>query len=108
MPLRNSRSRHQIASPTDYIKPGWENLQPGFSVALYTESLIVSPSVDMAGTSITKIAKPNSRQREILEVVLKHGWDYMRLLLSSNEAEEPELPPQRFCNEFLSISGPSM
>ncbi|MFO8039456.1 MAG: AarF/ABC1/UbiB kinase family protein [Sodalinema sp.] len=60
----------------------------------------------MAGNSITKITKPNSRQREILEVVLKHGWDYMRLLLSSNQAEEPELPPPTVLQRIFVDLGP--
>jgi ubiquinone biosynthesis protein len=32
------------------------------------------------------------RQREIIEVVLRNGWDYMRRLLTGGKADEPQLP----------------
>ena len=33
------------------------------------------------------------RQREIIEVVLRNGWDYMRTLLTGGKADQPQLPP---------------
>ncbi len=32
------------------------------------------------------------RQREIIEVVLRNGWDYMRRLLTGGKTDEPQLP----------------
>jgi hypothetical protein len=37
-----------------------------------------------------------ARQREIIEVVLSHGWDYMRQLLVGGKTDEPEIPPRSF------------
>ncbi|WP_017660422.1 ABC1 kinase family protein [Baaleninema simplex] len=55
---------------------------------------------------ISTLTKSNSRQREILEVVLYHGWDYMRRLLSNNDAEKPELPPPTVLQRILIDLGP--
>ncbi|MEO0808171.1 MAG: AarF/ABC1/UbiB kinase family protein [Cyanobacteria bacterium J06643_4] len=47
-----------------------------------------------------------SRQREIVEVFLKNGWDYMRRLLSGSTADEPELPPPAVLRNILTELGP--
>ncbi|NJM98091.1 MAG: AarF/ABC1/UbiB kinase family protein [Phormidesmis sp. RL_2_1] len=44
------------------------------------------------------------RQREIVEVLLRHGWDYMRRLLTGGAADEPELPsPAVLCNILIEL-----
>lgn len=49
----------------------------------------------------------NSRQAEILEVVLSNGWDYMRALLSSGQTgEEPDIPPPAVLRNILTDLGP--
>lgn len=47
-----------------------------------------------------------SRQREIAEVFLKNGWDYMRRLLTGNAEDEPELPPPAVLRNILTELGP--
>jgi ubiquinone biosynthesis protein len=47
-----------------------------------------------------------SRQGEIVEVVLRHGWDYMRGLLSGGQTDEPELPPPAVLRNILTDLGP--
>ncbi|MBD2256074.1 AarF/ABC1/UbiB kinase family protein [Pseudanabaena sp. FACHB-2040] len=47
-----------------------------------------------------------SRQGEIVEVVLRHGWDSMRRLLSGSQAGEPELPPPAVLRNILTDLGP--
>lgn len=47
-----------------------------------------------------------ARQREIVEVVLSHGWDYMRRLLAGGQADEPELPPPAVLRNILTDLGP--
>ncbi|PSR18859.1 ABC transporter [filamentous cyanobacterium CCP3] len=47
-----------------------------------------------------------ARQREIVEVVLSHGWDYMRRLLVGGQADEPELPPPAVLRNILTDLGP--
>lgn len=47
-----------------------------------------------------------SRQGEIVEVVLRHGWDYMRRLLSGGQTDEPELPPPAVLRNILTDLGP--
>ncbi|NJL47658.1 MAG: AarF/ABC1/UbiB kinase family protein, partial [Leptolyngbyaceae cyanobacterium SM2_5_2] len=46
------------------------------------------------------------RQREIVEVVLSHGWDYMRRLLAGGNADEPDLPPPAVLVNILTELGP--
>jgi ubiquinone biosynthesis protein len=44
------------------------------------------------------------RQREIVEVVLKNGWDYMRRLLTGSAPDEPDLPPPAvLCNILIEL-----
>lgn len=44
------------------------------------------------------------RQREIVEVFLKNGWDYMRQLLTGSAPDKPELPPPAvLCNILIEL-----
>ncbi|MEM8604046.1 MAG: AarF/ABC1/UbiB kinase family protein, partial [Cyanobacteria bacterium P01_H01_bin.121] len=52
------------------------------------------------------LAKTSARQREILEVVFRNGWDFMRQLLSGSRAEKPELPPPQVLRNILVELGP--
>lgn len=47
-----------------------------------------------------------ARQREIIEVVLSHGWDYMRQLLMGGKADEPDIPPPAVLVNILTDLGP--
>ncbi|MDJ0601651.1 MAG: AarF/ABC1/UbiB kinase family protein [Crocosphaera sp.] len=50
------------------------------------------------------LTKNTSRQREILEVVFNHGWDYMKGLLTGNQANDPQLPtPEVLCNILIDL-----
>ncbi len=46
------------------------------------------------------------RQREIIEVVLRNGWDYMRRLLTGGKADEPQLPTPAVLKNILVDLGP--
>ena len=52
------------------------------------------------------LARTSGRQREILEVVFRNGWDYMRRLLSGSRAGTPELPPPAVLRNILVELGP--
>jgi ubiquinone biosynthesis protein len=52
------------------------------------------------------IASTSSRQTEILEIVLRHGWDYMRQLLTFGKADQPEVPPPAILRNILTDLGP--
>ena len=54
------------------------------------------------------ITQTSTRQREIIEVVLRNGWDYMRRLLSGTDKndDEPELPPPAVLRNIFSDLGP--
>jgi predicted unusual protein kinase regulating ubiquinone biosynthesis (AarF/ABC1/UbiB family) len=54
----------------------------------------------------SRLAQTSSRQREIIEVVLRHGWDYMRRLLTGTRAEEPQLPTPAVLRNILVDLGP--
>ncbi len=47
-----------------------------------------------------------SRQKEIVEVVLGNGWDYMRQVLVGGKADEPEIPPPAVLRRILTDLGP--
>ncbi len=46
------------------------------------------------------------RQREIVEVFLRNGWDYMRRLLTGSAPDEPDLPPPEVLRNILIELGP--
>ena len=47
-----------------------------------------------------------SRQRDIIEVFLRNGWDYMRRLLTGSKADQPQLPPPAVLRKILIELGP--
>ncbi|ACK70372.1 ABC-1 domain protein [Gloeothece citriformis PCC 7424] len=52
------------------------------------------------------LTQNTSRQREILEVVFRNGWDYMRSVLTGTSADEPQLPPPEVLRKILVELGP--
>ncbi|ERN40648.1 putative unusual protein kinase [Rubidibacter lacunae KORDI 51-2] len=52
------------------------------------------------------LAQNTSRQREILEVVFRNGWEYMRRLLTGGRADEPALPTPAVLRNILIDLGP--
>jgi len=48
----------------------------------------------------------NSREAEILEVVFRNGWGYMRSLLAEAKPGEPEVPPPEVLRNILVQLGP--
>jgi predicted unusual protein kinase regulating ubiquinone biosynthesis (AarF/ABC1/UbiB family) len=52
------------------------------------------------------LRKTTSRQREIIEVVFRNGWDYMRVLLTGGKADEPKLPTPAVLRNILVDLGP--
>ncbi|ELR99012.1 AarF/ABC1/UbiB kinase family protein [Gloeocapsa sp. PCC 73106] len=47
-----------------------------------------------------------NRQREIIEVVLRNGWDYMRGILTGSKPDEPQLPTPEVLRKILIELGP--
>ncbi len=52
------------------------------------------------------LTQTTSRQREIIEVVFRNGWDYMRRLLTGGKADEPQLPTPAVLRNILLDLGP--
>jgi len=52
------------------------------------------------------VTHTRSRQREIIEVLFRNGWDYMRQLLLGTQAGQPELPPPKVLRKILIDLGP--
>lgn len=52
------------------------------------------------------LTQNNSRQRDILEVVFRNGWEYMRKLLTGSKADDPQLPPPEVLRNVLTELGP--
>ncbi len=46
------------------------------------------------------------RQRDIIEVLLRNGWDYMRRILTGAKADKPQLPPPAVLKNILIDLGP--
>jgi ubiquinone biosynthesis protein len=47
-----------------------------------------------------------SRQKEIVEVLLKHGWDYMRQVLTLGKTDRIDIPPPAILRSILTDLGP--
>ena len=52
------------------------------------------------------LTQSTARQREILEIVLGNGWDYMRSLLTGDKADDPQVPPPEVLRNILVELGP--
>jgi predicted unusual protein kinase regulating ubiquinone biosynthesis (AarF/ABC1/UbiB family) len=52
------------------------------------------------------LTQTSSRQRDIIEVVFRNGWDYMRGLLTGGKAGEPQLPTPAVLRNILVDLGP--
>ncbi|MEO8893181.1 MAG: AarF/ABC1/UbiB kinase family protein, partial [Coleofasciculaceae cyanobacterium] len=52
------------------------------------------------------LTQTTSRQREIIEVVFRNGWDYMRVLLTGGKTDEPNLPTPAVLRNILIDLGP--
>ncbi|MEA5508594.1 AarF/ABC1/UbiB kinase family protein [Crocosphaera sp. UHCC 0190] len=52
------------------------------------------------------LTQTSTRQREIIEVVLSNGWDYMRGLLTGGKAENPQIPTPEVLRNILVELGP--
>ena len=52
------------------------------------------------------LTQTTSRQREIIEVFLRNGWDYMRRLLTGGKTDEPQLPTPAVLRNILVDLGP--
>ena len=47
------------------------------------------------------ITQTVTRQREIIEVLLRNGWDYMRRVLTGRKADQPQLPTPAVLKNIL-------
>ncbi len=52
------------------------------------------------------LTQTTSRQREILEVFFRYGWDYMRGLLTGGKTDQPQLPPPEILRNIMIDLGP--
>ncbi|MBD2041692.1 ABC1 kinase family protein [Microcoleus sp. FACHB-672] len=52
------------------------------------------------------LTRTSGRQGEIIEVVLRNGWDYMRVLLTGGKSDEPKLPTPAVLRKILVELGP--
>ncbi|MEO0373548.1 MAG: AarF/ABC1/UbiB kinase family protein [Cyanobacteria bacterium P01_A01_bin.17] len=55
---------------------------------------------------ISGLTQTTSRQRDIVEVVFRNGWDYMRQLLTGGKAGTPDLPTPAVLRNILVDLGP--
>jgi ubiquinone biosynthesis protein len=53
-----------------------------------------------------KLVPTSSRQKEILDVLFRHGWDYMRQVLTIGKADQPEVPPPAILRNIMTDLGP--
>ncbi|MEG3437121.1 AarF/ABC1/UbiB kinase family protein [Pannus brasiliensis CCIBt3594] len=52
------------------------------------------------------LPQTSQRQKEILEIVLSNGWDYMRGLLTLGKADNPQIPTPEVLRKILVELGP--
>lgn len=55
---------------------------------------------------VFSLTQTSARQREILEIVLSNGWDFMRGILTKGKADDPTLPPPAVLRKILVELGP--
>lgn len=55
---------------------------------------------------ISGLVHTGARQKDIAEVVLRNGWDYMRQLLLGRQSDELEFPPPAVLRKILIELGP--
>jgi ubiquinone biosynthesis protein len=55
---------------------------------------------------LSAFTTPITRQRDIIEVLIRHGWDYMRQLLTLGKGDEPEIPAPEILCKILTDLGP--
>ncbi len=55
---------------------------------------------------VNALVSSTARQREIVEVLIRHGWDYMRQLLTLGKSDEPDLPAPEVLCKILTDLGP--
>lgn len=55
---------------------------------------------------LSNLTQLGSRQSEIVEIVLRNGWDYMKSLLTGTEPGKPELPPPKVLRNIFVDLGP--
>jgi len=55
---------------------------------------------------VSENSKISSRETEIVEIVLRNGWGYMRSLLIGTPSEELEVPPPAVLRNILIQLGP--
>ena len=63
-------------------------------------------SAMMTTRNSDKPAPTSSRQKEILDILLRHGWDYMRQLLTIGKPDRLEIPPPAILRHILTDLGP--
>lgn len=83
----------------------------GLAFLWKTDSLLAhsgsqDPCIVPEITMVFSLTQSSSRQREILEIVLGNGWDYMRGVLTSGKPDEPNLPPPAVLRKILVELGP--
>jgi predicted unusual protein kinase regulating ubiquinone biosynthesis (AarF/ABC1/UbiB family) len=55
---------------------------------------------------VLSLTQTSSRQREIVEVVLGNGWDYMKKLLTGAKTDDPQIPRPEVLRKILVELGP--
>jgi hypothetical protein len=61
---------------------------------------------DRPGGPVFSLVQTTSRQGEILEVVFRNGWDYMKSLLTGSKTDAPSLPTPAVLRNILVELGP--
>lgn len=52
------------------------------------------------------LTQTTSRQREIIEILFRNGWDYMRNILTGGQTDNPQLPTPAVLKKILVDLGP--
>jgi ubiquinone biosynthesis protein len=56
--------------------------------------------------NVFSLPQTSQRQKEILEIVLSNGWDYMRGVLTIGKADNPQIPTPEVLRKILVELGP--
>ncbi|HBK95930.1 MAG TPA: ABC transporter [Microcoleaceae bacterium UBA10368] len=103
----NSATQNAIA-PFAPFPPFAPKLFPKTPVSPVNSAILVVIFLkpDRPGGPVFSLVQTTSRQGEILEVVFRNGWDYMKSLLTGSKTDAPSLPTPAVLRNILVELGP--
>ncbi|NEP78556.1 MAG: AarF/ABC1/UbiB kinase family protein [Okeania sp. SIO3B3] len=79
---------------------------PNFSFCLLPSAIKQTSIQSLGGPVLSSLTATNSRRAEIVEIVFRNGWGYMKTLLTGGKTGEPDIPTPEVLRNILVDLGP--